>query len=185
MLETQDLRPCRCSSQSLDLLCDGLSTMDCQLLMLIGVPGSGKSYLAAQLVAAAPDRPVISTDAIRAQLFGAESIQGDWHKVQSMVDQQLRQAVATIQAGEATEAIYDATNATAHQRCSAITLARDAGFTQITGLWLDPPLETCLERNRQRQRQVPEEVILRMHQQLQNFPPTESDGFDRLLHLLE
>jgi len=159
--------------------------MTCQLLMLIGVPGSGKSHLAAQLLAASPDRPLISTDAIRAQLFGAEIIQGDWLKVQAVVDQQLRQAVATIQAGEASEAIYDATNATAAQRRSAIALARKTGFTQITGLWLDTPLEICLERNRQRQRQVPEDVILRMHLQLQNFPPTEAEGFDRLLHLLE
>ncbi len=159
--------------------------MICHLLLLIGIPGSGKSHLAAQLVAASSDRPVISTDAIRAQLFGAEIIQGEWLKVQAVVEQQLRQAVAKIQAGEATEAIYDATNATANQRRSAITLARSTGFTQITGLWLDPPLETCLERNRQRQRQVPEEVILRMHQQLQQSPPTEADGFDRVLHLLE
>jgi predicted kinase len=159
--------------------------MTCQLLLLVGIPGSGKSYLAAQLVAAAPSRPLISTDAIRAELFGAEIVQGDWLKVQAVVEQQFRQAVAMIQAGEATEAIYDATNASLDQRRNAIRLARNAGFTEITGLWLDTPLPLCLERNRQRQRQVPEDVILRMHHQLQAVPPAETDGFDRLLHLPE
>lgn len=159
--------------------------MAAHLFMLIGVPGSGKSHLAAQLVSAVPNRRLISTDAIRAQLFGDEAIQGEWHRVQAEVKHQLQQAIAAINAGTATAAIYDATNAASDQRRRALQLARSVGFTNITGLWLDTPLSSCLERNRQRQRHVPEEVIVRMHQQLQQSPPTTADGFERLLQLPE
>ena len=53
----------------------GFSTQS-QLILLIGLPGSGKSSLAEQLVAQSPGSAIISTDAIRAQLFGDEGIQG-------------------------------------------------------------------------------------------------------------
>jgi len=153
----------------------------CPLILLIGLPGSGKSYLAAQLVAESPDRPLISTDQIRSDLFGDEAIQGPWLQVRARAEQQLQQAVATIQAGKASEAIYDATNAARVHRRAAIAIARKCGFNDITGIWVDTPLALCLQRNRERSRQVPEDVILRMHRQLEDAPPSLADGLDRLV----
>jgi predicted kinase len=147
-----------------------------RLILLIGLPGSGKSSLAQQLVAECPHNQLIATDAIRAQLFGDESIQGSWLLVWREVQRQFSQAVE-----EKRQAIYDATNAARKQRREAIATARDRGFTQITGLWLDTPVQECLERNRLRSRQVPEEVILQMYRQLVDAPPTLADGLDRLI----
>ena len=55
------------------------------LIVLIGPPGCGKSTLARQWQAAAPDRHWISTDAIRGELFGDAAVQGDWSAIWQVV----------------------------------------------------------------------------------------------------
>ena len=150
-------------------------------MLLIGLPGSGKSFLAAQIQQACPDRPIVSTDAIRAELFGNAAEQGSWSLIQQEVQQQLQQAAIAIRTGRSSAAIYDATNVRRGYRRAAIATARTAGFQQIIGIWLDTPLPLCLQRNQQRDRQVPEAVIRKMHRQLRGAPPHLNDGFDRLV----
>jgi predicted kinase len=151
-----------------------------KLFFLIGLPCSGKSYLAQHLITQHPECQIISTDTIRAKLFGDEAAQGAWLQVWGEVERQFLQAITQKQA-----AIYDATNAKSRHRRAAIARARELGFSEITGLWLDISLDMCIERNQQRQRQVPEEVILQMHHQLQGAPPSLEDGFDSLIVLGE
>ena len=159
-----------------DVTRDGRSRMT-RLILLIGLPGSGKSTLARQLAAQWPGYQLISTDAIRARLFGDAAIQGEWLLVWRQIRQQFQKAVATAPA-----AIYDATNAKRCHRRQAIALARDTGFTHSTGIWLRTPLQHCLERNHHRDRQVPSAVILQMHGQLESAPPAVSDGLDSLIY---
>ncbi|MEW6498442.1 MAG: AAA family ATPase [Cyanobacteriota bacterium] len=147
-----------------------------KLLLLIGLPGSGKSTLASRLCVEYPGSQLISTDIIRAQLFGSQEVQGPWPLVWREVEQQFKQAVA-----HSSVAIYDATNAVRRYRKEAIALARVTGFTHIIGLWWDTPLCVCLERNKKRDRYVPEEVILQMHSSLFNAPPILKEGFDYLI----
>ena len=147
-----------------------------RLILLIGLPGSGKSTLAQRLLAESPCQQLISTDTIRRQLFGDEAIQGPWLLVWREVQRQFQQAVTSTQA-----AIYDATNAQRRHRREVIALARATGFTHITGLWLDTPIWLSLARNKKRSRQVPEDVIFRMHRQLRDAPPTLQEGLDRLI----
>ena len=158
-----------------------------KLILLIGLPGSGKSTLAQQLIAEMPHSLLISTDNIRGQMFGDEAIQGPWLLVWRELQRQLEQAAFAINQRQATILIYDATNAARRQRKDAIALCRETGFTHITGLWFDTPIWLCLSRNRRRQRQVPEDVILRMYRQLRDAPPSLADGFDELIryHLNE
>lgn len=146
-----------------------------KLIMTIGIPGSGKSSLARYLVKKYPQWRLISSDTIRAELFGNESIQGPWLLVWRRIEEQFRTGVQ-----EAPVTIYDATNAARKQRKEAIALARSTGFTYIVGVWLNPPLSLCLARNKRRSRTVPEDIILRMYRQLQDAPPTLADGLDRL-----
>ena len=151
------------------------------LLLLIGLPGSGKTSLAQQLIAADPKLKLISTDAIRKQLFGDEATQGPWLLIWREVEQQFRQAVKLIACGKASAAIYDATNAQRRHRREAIALARATGFQFITGVWVDTPVWLCLARNRRRDRFVPELVIFRMHRQLRDASPAISEGLDHLI----
>ncbi len=153
------------------------------LILLIGLPGSGKSTVAAKLLIACSDRRLVSTDRIRAHLFGDEAIQGPWLKVWHEVGNQFRQTVQQIETGAAQDAIFDATNVVRKQRRDAIALARENGFTYITGLWLNTPLWICLERNEQRDRQVEPPVILNMHRSLIGAPPTLQEGLDKLIEV--
>ncbi|MBE9191295.1 AAA family ATPase [Gloeocapsopsis crepidinum LEGE 06123] len=153
-----------------------------RLILLIGLPGSGKSTLARQLLAEDPRRRLISTDVLRQQLFGSESIQGSWLIIWRQVQIQFQQAVLQISQGIASEAIYDATNTQRRQRREVIALARTTGFNYITGVWVDTPIWLCLARNKRRDRIVPEEVVLRMHRQLRDAPPTLTEDLDCLIH---
>jgi predicted kinase len=155
-----------------------LSTQHSALLILIGLPGSGKSTLAKQLIIECPRMQLISTDAIRGQLFGDEIIQGPWFLIWQEIERQFQQALAAKKT-----AIFDATNARRRDRREIITLARELGFTQITGIWLTTPVWLCLARNKRRDRKVPEDIILRMHRQLRDAPPSLEEGLDSLIKI--
>lgn len=154
-----------------------------KLIILIGLPGSGKSTLAQHLVGENPALKLISTDAIRAKLFGSEEVQGPWMVVWREIERQFLQAVVQINLGQLTAAIYDATNSARKQRRRVIQLARFTGFNDITGLWVDTPVQTCLERNRMRSRQVPEDIIWHMYRQLTDVAPSVEEGFERIIRL--
>jgi len=151
-----------------------------KLILLIGLPGGGKSTLAKKLLAECPQMSLISTDAIRGQLFGSQAVQGPWLLIWREIERQFQQAIAT-----ANTAIFDATNAQRRHRREVIAFARDLGFTHITGIWADTPVWLCLARNKRRSHQVPEEIILRMHRQLRDAPPSLEEGLDSLIRLSE
>jgi predicted kinase len=104
-------------------------------------------------------------------------------KVWLNVCQQFQSAVEQASQGRSPYAIYDATNAVRKQRRHTIATARKAGFTHITGIWLNVSLPICLDRNRSRDRRVPEEVILRMYRRLYGAPPSLEEGLDGLVEL--
>lgn len=151
-------------------------TDSCRLIILIGLPGSGKSTLAYQLMAAWPTYRLVSTDVIRGQLFGDPAVQGDWRLVWHQVRLQFQSALL-----EGASTIYDATNVKRANRHEVIVLGRELGFASITGIWIRTRLQECLARNRSRDRQVPEEVILSMYRQLWGATPSLSEGMDRLI----
>ncbi len=138
---------------------------------LIGPPSSGKSTFSTQLLKLDPNARIVSTDAVRALLFGDESIQGEWSLVEKTVLAQIQEALS---AGR--PVIYDATNAKPEWRRSLLRLLA-ADNVQWLGWHLQTPLELCKVWNQRRKRQVPESVIEDFFQSLQDFPPQESDGF--------
>ena len=135
---------------------------------LIGVPGCGKSTFANLLTQLNPNSQIISTDKIRLLLFGDESIQGDWSLIESKVLTQMQEA---IQSGKSV--IYDATNVKKEWRMS---LLKQVNVPWIAW-YLKTPLEVCKSWNKQRIRQVPEEVIEALFKTLQQNPPDKSEGF--------
>jgi predicted kinase len=160
------------------------------VIILIGVPASGKSSLAAQMLAASGQNSknsslsltygqtqLISPDRIRASLYGSATTQGDWTEIWAQVQQEFANAAKSQQS-----VIYDATNYTHEYRKKIIVLAKEHGFKPITGIWLNVPLWICLSRNDMRDRQVPDDIIIEMHRTLSYTPPTLSEGFDRILY---
>jgi predicted kinase len=152
------------------------------MLLLVGIPGSGKSTWAASLAA---DRRYchVSTDALRAELYGEASIQGDWRQIWRRVLEQWQEGAAAIAHGQLEGVIYDATNARRRHRREAIAAARNLGFSPITLVWFDVPLGVALERNRGRSHPVPDDVIAAMHRQIQGAPPALTEGVQRVIRL--
>ncbi|MEO0985269.1 MAG: AAA family ATPase [Cyanobacteria bacterium J06639_14] len=150
------------------------------LWILIGLPGSGKSTWAQQFVNINQPLMLVSTDQIRAQLYGDAIIQGEWLQIWSEVKQNFRRGSWATQKGDFAGVLYDATNTRRKSRREVIQAARTVGFTRLLAVWLDTPLVCCLHRNAQRSRQVPAEVICAMARQLAGAPPHCNEGFDVL-----
>ena len=157
--------------------------VDVPLWLLIGLPGSGKSTWASHFNQSAPPLAIISTDQIRAQIFGNAATQGPWLQVWHRVTEQLRATAEQTRQGHISGAIYDATNGQRQGRCTVIQAAQAAGFTRLLAVWLDAPTALCMHRNGQRSRQVPTDVIETMARQLAGAPPHCDEGFDALYRL--
>ena len=153
------------------------------LLVMIGLPGSGKSTWAAHFVAKSPGYRLIATDDVRAQLYGDAAVQGDWIAICQVVLQQLQASYRAIAQGQAAGVIYDATNVRRRHRREFIQAAQRMGFQPLTGVWVDTPLAVCLERNLRRSRQVPAEIIEKMSRQLTAAPPSVGEGLAHLEHV--
>lgn len=147
-----------------------------ELLILIGLPGSGKSTLG-QRWATLWGWDWVSTDAIRAELYGDERIQGEWLRILGVVEQRLQTIVTAQKPG----AIYDATNAHRQSRQQLIQDARSWGYARVSALWLDVPFDICVRQNQRRDRTVPLEILERMNRQLQDAPPSPVEGLDSLI----
>lgn len=135
--------------------------------MLIGLPGSGKSEIARQL--ADGNTIVLSSDAIRKEFYGDETIQDDPAKV---FEEMQRRTIAALKDGK--NVVYDATNISRKKRkhlLSSITIP-----CQKIAYVIWARYETCLARDNSRNRNVGESVIRRM---LLNFqPPYYDEGWD-------
>lgn len=159
------------------------SHFEVPLWLLIGLPGSGKSTWAEYFSRGEPPLKLIATDQIRGQLFGDEAIQGAWFLVWNQVVGQLQQAALQTKDGRLGGAIYDATNTRRRGRRDVINTVRDAGFSKILAVWFDTPIALCLQRNQQRSRQVPPDVIHTMARQLAGAPPHVDEGFEALYRI--
>lgn len=124
--------------------------------IMIGAPGSGKSTAASKLKAMF-DSIIVSTDKIREDLYGDESTQGEWRDIVEELKRRVRCAKA---AGK--NVIIDATHARAKSRKETIKFLDECGFEQIVPVLVHPSLNTCLERNRKRDRNVPQRVVIAM-----------------------
>ena len=145
------------------------------IIILIGIPASGKSSLA-QSLERSRSVQIVSPDSIRQQLYGSSGIQGDWQEIFAQVTSQLQQCFAAQQS-----VVYDATNCDPRHRGEMIKLAKNLGFTPVSGIWLNVPLWVCLERNELRANPVPEAVIMNMYKTLMGRSPNLREGFDYLM----
>ncbi len=136
--------------------------------MLVGLPGSGKSTYAATLGA-----PVLSSDAIRLLLADDENDQS----IHARVFATLRYLLIQRLEIHRPVTYVDATHLTRAERKPYIEIASEKNV-EIDAVFFDTPLEVCLERNRHRARQVPEDVLVKMAAKLQ--PPAYDEGFSRI-----
>lgn len=138
--------------------------------MMVGLPGSGKTTFAHNIEKGAV---VISSDIIRKELWGSEEKQGD----NKIVFEELEKRVMENLAADKS-VVYDATNIKAKKRKDFLYRLRKIPNVNTVCMLMSVPYEQCLERNNERGRVVPEEVIERMYM---NFEiPQIREGWNQI-----
>jgi predicted kinase len=132
---------------------------------MVGIPGSGKSTIANQI----PNAVVISSDAIRKELYGAEEIQGEGKQVFTLVYKRIGEELA-----KGHDVVFDATNLTPKARSAVFRFS-----AEHIAIFVSTSLDDCLKRNAARKRKVPEEVIYRMYNNL--IYPRRAEGFKTII----
>jgi predicted kinase len=144
-----------------------------RIVLLVGLPGSGKSTWAKR-----NSLPALSSDWLRHVLADDITDQSIHVRVFTALRYLLRQRLAI---GRPVTCV-DATNLTPTERRPYMDIARIFGC-EIEAVFFDVPLEVCQERNRRRNRVVPEEALERMSQRL--VPPQAGEGFSRVFVVRE
>lgn len=151
---------------------------DSTIYYMIGLPGSGKSRVA-ENKSKELDIPVLSSDNMRKKMSGNE---GD---VETCSHQEIFKKLRE-EANERIEGergfVWDATGINARFRREDIDMFKKKG-AKIIALVMTTPREVCLERNKKRDRNVPEEIIEEMDREsklMENIINTELDLFDEV-----
>ena len=139
------------------------------LILLVGIPGSGKTTYAGKYIKENYNTIHLSSDLIRKELWGSEATQGDNNEVFSLMQSR---AIDALNNGQSV--VYDATNITRKDRSYIIALCPKFVKIECHIIWA--PIDTCIERDTARDRTVGKEVIDRM---LKRFQPVYYDeGID-------
>lgn len=139
--------------------------------MMIGLPGSGKSTIAKE-IAEKENAIIISTDQLRQELLNdinsQESNKLIFQEAEKRIKDNLKANIAVI---------FDATNINYKRRMELLNKLNKLRIKKIAVL-VATPYKECLERNKKRDRQVPEEVIKRMY--FNFYIPQYYEGFDEI-----
>jgi len=138
------------------------------VVLAIGLPGSGKTTWFGR-------RGVtpLSSDLLRNILFDDVEEQ----RYQGLVFSTLRSLLRARLIARMPWNYVDATNLSIHERRQWIKMAKSFGY-EVQAVFFDVPLEVCLERNRQRDRSVSEDVMRKMAEKLK--PPLFEEGFEKI-----
>lgn len=127
-----------------------------RLLLLVGIPGSGKTTLAEKLIE--KGYHCLNADSIRRELYGDAAAQGDPEQVFAIFFKQLEEALKAEKA-----IVIDNTNANPKQRKPILDMAKANGYDDIQIWLMDVPLEVCLKRNQGRDRVVSDDIVRNMY----------------------
>lgn len=137
--------------------------------VMVGFPASGKSTKAKQL-----SGEVLSSDAIRAELYGSEEEQGNPKEVFDTLYHRMETLLAMRKS-----VVVDSTNINRWERSRAIELAKKWNARNIVCINMNTPISECKKRNQARERKVPDFVFERMLQKYES--PSYDEGFNLIL----
>jgi predicted kinase len=137
----------------------------------------GKSTYAAKLAQTEKNTVITCPDQIRGQLTGSESdMSRDGFIWGKLIPEQLK-----LNYLDGNSTCFDATNVSIKRRAEVMKLGKVAGYTEFECHFIKPNLNLALERNKTRERKLPEEVIERF---VKTFvDPSLSEGFAKIVEI--
>lgn len=145
------------------------------LILLVGPPGAGKTTYAHKYIEEHPGTVHLSSDNIRKELHGDETVQDNPGLVFDIMQ---KRAIASLDFGY--DVIYDSTAMTRKDRAGII--AACPKFTKIECHIIWTPIAICIERDAERNRTVGKEVIDKMLKRFQ--APFFDEGLDEIKVIL-
>jgi predicted kinase len=145
-----------------------------RIIIGMGLPGSGKTKTLRELV----DKygyDYVCPDDLRNEMLGNAA---DQSRNKEVWDEAYKRVADRLSEGKTV--VFDATFADESQRKNFIVFAREHGAEKIQGLFVDAPFDVAEERNKARERIVPDHAMKRMEKGLRESPPEIADGFDSL-----
>lgn len=142
------------------------------LVMMVGISGSGKSSYAREI----PHTEIVSSDAVRAELYGNESVQGDPRKIFNIVHSRIKKLLR-----EDKNVVYDATNLNAKRRKAFLRSLKNEDIKCRKWCYVVmTPWQICMARRSQGMgvREVSPDVIARQVRQFQL--PQYGEGWDKI-----
>ena len=146
--------------------------METKLFMMVGISGSGKSHLA-HLYTKLESAEVFSSDTIREELYGNETIQKNPEKVFELLHKRIK---ANLRKG--INSVYDATNLSMKRRKAFLDSIKNIDCEKICVI-VATPFKECVERDKCRVRTVGRSVIERQRAQFQC--PYFYEGWDKII----
>jgi predicted kinase len=141
---------------------------DTTFTMLVGLPASGKSTFAESI----KDRySVFSSDALREELFGDANDQTHNEEVFNELHRRIDASLKDHKS-----CVYDATNLSRKRRKAFLRTIQKYDYVSVIAVVFATDVKTCLLRNSQRDRVVPDDVIWKFYKNL-TIPRLE-EGFD-------
>ena len=153
--------------------------MKSTLIVMMGVAGVGKSFLAKHIVDTHEDCVIISRDEIR---FAMLREGDDYFKYEDQVERNYYEAISSMLRTHQ-YVIADATHITKKSRRKFFSNISLPSGTKIIGVYVEASLSTALRQNAARtgRARVPEEVIKRMFKQ--KVSPQEDEPFDEVIYI--
>ena len=143
-----------------------------KLIIMVGLPGSGKSTRAKELAALEKSCEILSSDAIRKELSGSEQDQTQNDIVFKLLYQRMNKLLS-----EGKSVIIDATNTTLKSRRRILSECKIPCYKEVQLVLT--PTEECMSRDASRERSVGKEVIYKFEASFQC--PQYFEGFDAII----
>lgn len=141
-----------------------------ELIMLVGLPASGKSTWAKEYSETHPDYIVHSSDKLREEMYGDNYDDADNSKVFEELHRRILEDLKMH------SVIYDATNLVKKRRVHFLKGVHKHVYK--TCIMFLKTYEKCLKDNSKRENSVPDEVITRMRKVFS--PPMYHEGFNEI-----
>ena len=144
----------------------------CELILLIGIPASGKSTFRENNF---PEAVIINPDSFigytKEDPWTPNVVMKAWKKSDELLEEYIFDGKEKI--------IFDATFVSPKRRKKYIKIAKKYNI-KISAIYIKTSFELAIERNKKRDpyRMVPENTMLKMYKQL--IPPSKEEGFDEV-----